>query len=163
MLFCITCLEESVDQSILPSFFALFPIPPDKQAEKPHPSAHITSQTEDITTGLVVKTDKDAEVQTEPSYVTVEVKEVLKTYEIFVKESLKERLDEELESFWEGNGINGFSVRNVQDNFMVEISCWEFSESFTAFSAARLLSSLPWPDGISVIISHPTNYAEKKS
>ena len=83
----------------------------------------LDGQTEDINTGLVVNTDKEAEVQTKPSYVTVEVKEVLKTYEIFVKESLKEIIDEELESFWEGNGINGFSVRNVQDNFMVEISC----------------------------------------
>ena len=42
-------------------------------------------QTDNITTGLVVKTDKEAEVQTEPGYVTVAVKEVLKTYEIFVK------------------------------------------------------------------------------
>ena len=40
-----------------------------------------------------------------------------------MKESIKERIDEDLDSFWEGNGINGFSVRNVQDNFMVEISC----------------------------------------
>ena len=74
----------------------------------------LDGQTEDITTGLVVKTDKEAEVQTEPGYVTVAVKEVLKTYEIFVKESLKKRIDEELESFWKGNGTNGFSVRKVQ-------------------------------------------------
>ena len=46
---------------------------------------------------------------------------------------------------------------------MVEIRFWEFSESFIASSAARLLSSLPWPDGISVIISKPTRYAEKNS
>ena len=50
----------------------------------------LDGQTEDITTGLVVKTDKEAEVQTESGYATVAVKEVLKTYEIFVKESLKE-------------------------------------------------------------------------
>ena len=80
-----------------------------------------------------------------------------------MKESIKERIDEDLDSFWEGNGINGFSVRKMQDNFMVEISCWEFSVSFTAFSAARLVSSLPWPDGISVVISKPTRYAEKNS
>jgi hypothetical protein len=102
----------------------------------------LDGHSEDIPTGLVMKTDKEAEVQTEPGYVTVAVKEVPKTYEIFVKESLKERIDEELESFWEGNGINGFSVTQVQDNFMVEISYWEFSKSFTAFSAAGLLSSL---------------------
>ena len=80
-----------------------------------------------------------------------------------MKESKKERIDEDLDSFWEGNGINGFSVNKEQNNFMVDISCLEFSESFTASSAARLLSSLPWPDGISVIISNPTKYAEKNS
>ena len=42
---------------------------------------------------------KEAEVQTEPGYVTVEVKEVSKTYEILVKESMKENIENELKSF----------------------------------------------------------------
>ena len=62
-----------------------------------------------------------------------------------MKESIKERIDEDLDSFWEGNGINGFSVNKVKNNFMEEISCWEFSESVTASSAARLFISHPWP------------------
>ena len=98
-------------------------------------------------------------MQTESGYVTVAVREVLKTYEIFVKESLQERMNEEHESLWEGNVIDGFSVRKVQNNFMVEISCWEFSESFPSSSAGKLLSSLSCP----VIISNPTKYAEKNS
>ena len=106
---------------------------------------------------------KEAEVQTKPGFVTLEVKEVAKTYEIFVKESLKENINQELESFWEGNGINGFSVKQVFNNFHVDISCWEFSESFTAFSAASLLKSIPWPDGVSLIYSKPTRYLEKNS
>ena len=41
---------------------------------------------------------------------TVAVKEVAKTYEIFVKQSIRDRIDEELESLWEGININGFSA-----------------------------------------------------
>ena len=48
---------------------------------------------------------KEAEVQTDPSFVTVEVKEVSKFYEIFVEESLKERIDEELESGYKLLGV----------------------------------------------------------
>ena len=106
---------------------------------------------------------KEAEVQTDPSFVTVEVKEVSKFYEIFVEESLKERIDEELESFWDENGINGFYVNKEQNYFRVDISCWEFSESFTASSAASLLQSLSWPKGVSVIFTKPTSYKEKNS
>ena len=63
----------------------------------------LDGQPEDITTDLVVKTDKEAEVQIEPGYVTVAVKTVLKTYEIFVKESLREGIEENLTVF--GRGI----------------------------------------------------------
>ena len=41
-------------------------------------------------------TMKEAEVQTKPGFVTLEVKEVAKTSEIFVKESLKENINQEV-------------------------------------------------------------------
>jgi hypothetical protein len=104
---------------------------------------------------------KNAEVQTEPNLVTVAVKEVAKTYEIFVPLSIRDKIDEELESFWEGININGFSVEKSHYDFSVDISCWELSDSFTASSAASLLCSLPWPDGVSVTRSKPTRYLEK--
>ena len=99
---------------------------------------------------------KEAEVQTEPGYVTVAVKEVSKTYEIFVKESLKENIENELESFWEG-------INKDYNNFRVNIRIWEFSKSFPASLGASLLQSLPWPNGISVFYSKPTSYQEMNS
>ena len=104
---------------------------------------------------------KNAEVQTEPNLVAV--KEVAKTYEIFVKQSLRDRIDEELESLWEGININGFIVEKDHYDFSVHICCSELSESFTATMAASLLNSLPWPDGVSVTRSKPTRYLDKKS
>ena len=100
-------------------------------------------------------------MQTKSGYVSVEVKEVSKTYEIVVKESMKDSINEELDSIWEEIPINAFSTNKELFYTTVEISCWEFSESFTASSAASLLKSLPWPDGISVTSSKPTRYLEK--
>ena len=58
------------------------------------------------------QTDKvnlnEVEVQTDPGNVTDNAKEVSKTYKISVKQSLQDRIDHELESFWEGNETNGF-------------------------------------------------------
>ena len=113
----------------------------------------------------------DVEVQTDPGDVFVKVKEVSKNYHISVKESLKDRISEELDSFWEESKINEFSVKQELNFcnkvhprntvcFNVEISCREFSESFTASSAASLLKSLPWPDGFNVMSSEPTRYKE---
>ena len=107
------------------------------------------------------KSLKENEVQTKSGYVSVEVKEVSKTYEIVVKESMKDSINEELDSIWEEIPINAFSTNKELFYTTVEISCWEFSESFTASSAASLLKSLPWPDGISVTSSKPTRYLEK--
>ena len=104
---------------------------------------------------------KEAEVQTDPGFVTVAVKEVSKTYDISVKESLKDRIEHTLDSVWNDNGITEFMVKKEHNIFSVDISCREFSESFTASSAVTLLTSLPWPDGISVIRSKPTRYLEK--
>ena len=99
-------------------------------------------------------------------------KEFSKNYQISVKESIKDRISEELDSFWEKSKINEFSVKqelNIFNKvhprntvcFNVEITCGEFSESFTASSAASLLKSLPWPDGFNTISSEPTRYKEK--
>ena len=121
----------------------------------------ITAETAVQTCDISNKSLTEAEVQTEPGHVTVAVKEVSKTYKINVKESLKDKIDEELERFWEGNNINEFSVNKEQHFFSVDISCREFSESFTASSAASLLNSLPWPEGICVTRSKPTRYLEK--
>ena len=107
------------------------------------------------------KSIKENELKTKSGYVTVDVKEVSKTYEIVIKESMKNNIDEELESFWEEIPINAFSTNKELFYTTVEISCWKFSESFTASSAASLLKSLPWPDGISVTSSKPTRYLEK--
>ena len=54
---------------------------------------------------------------------TVTAKEVAKTYQIFVKQSMRDRIDEELESLWEGININGFSVKKDCYDFSVDISC----------------------------------------
>ena len=104
---------------------------------------------------------KEAEIQTDPGFVTVAVKEVCKTYDISVKESLRERIEHKLVSVWNDNRITEFMVKKEQNTFSVDISCRKFSESFTASLAARLLTYLPWPDGISVIRSKPTRYTEK--
>ena len=90
----------------------------------------------------------DVEVQTDPGDVFVKVKEVSKNYQISVKESLQDRISEELDRFWEESKINEFSVKQESNFFntvcfKVEISCREFNESFTASSAASLLKSLP--------------------
>ena len=106
---------------------------------------------------------KNAEVQTEPNLVTIAVKEVAKTFEIFVKQPLRDNIEEELESLWEGINITGFSVKKDYYDFSVDVSCCELSESFTASMAASLLISLPWPDGVSVTRTKPTRYLEKKS
>ena len=106
-----------------------------------------------------------------PSDVFVKVKEVSKIYQIYVKESLQDRISETLDSFWEESNINEFSVEQVSSFcnivnprntvcFKLEISCREFSKSFTASSAASLLKSLPWPDGFNVMSSEPTRYKE---
>ena len=104
---------------------------------------------------------KEAEIPTDHGFVTVAVKEVSKTYDISVKESLRERIEHKLVSVWNDSRITEFMVKKEQNTFSVDISCREFSESFTASSAARLLTYLPWPDGISVIRSKPTRYTEK--
>ena len=80
-----------------------------------------------------------------------------------MKQTLRDRIDEELESLWEGININGFIVEKHHYDFSVDISCLELSESFTATMAASLLNSLPWPDGVSVTRSKPTRYLEKNS
>ena len=46
------------------------------------------------------KSQKENEVQTKSVYVTVEVKEVSKTYDIVVNESMKDRINEELLNHW---------------------------------------------------------------
>ena len=101
---------------------------------------------------------KEAEELTDPVDVTVKVKKVSKIYKITVKDSLQERIDEELEMFWERTSINEFSVKADHKNFYVEVDCWDFKKDFTAYSAASLLESLPWPDGFSVTSSKPTTY-----
>ena len=88
-----------------------------------------------------------------------------------MKESLQDRISETLDSFWEETKINEFSLKQETNFFNivnprntvcfnVDISCREFSESFTASSAASLLKSLPWPDGFNVMSSEPTRYKE---
>ena len=84
-----------------------------------------------------------------------------KTYEIFVKQPIRDRIDEELKSLWERININGFIVKKDQYDFSVDISCSEHSESFTVSLAASLLKFLPWPDGVLVTRSKPTRYLEK--
>ena len=69
----------------------------------------------------------------------------------------------DLTVFWGENGINEFYVNKELNYFRVDISCREFSESFTASSAASLLQSLSWPKGVSVIFTKPTSYKENNS
>ena len=79
------------------------------------------------------------------------INRVTKTIKISVRESLKEKVGEILESYWEDSRINGFDVKQEYDCFSVNIECWEFTEDFTVSSAAVLLESLPWREGFSVI------------
>ena len=94
---------------------------------------------------------------TEPDFeakedsIPVTINRVTKTIKISVRESLKEKVGEILESYWEDSRINGFDVKQEYDCFSVNIECWEFTEDFTVSSAAVLLESLPWPEGFSVI------------
>ena len=110
------------------------------------------------------KTDKvnvkEPEVLEDPSEVTVTVKEVSKIFKITVKESIKDRIDEELESLGNDN-ITEFRVQPEHNNFSVKVSCREFDKSFTASSAVGLLKSFPWPDGFNVTSSEPTTYLAK--
>ena len=56
------------------------------------------------------KSLKENEVQTKSGYVTVEVLKRSNTYEIVVKESMKDSINKELESIWEEIPINAFST-----------------------------------------------------
>ena len=61
----------------------------------------------------------DVEVQTDPGDVYVKVEEVSKNYQIYVKESLQDRISETLDSFWEETKINEFSLKQETNFFNI--------------------------------------------
>ena len=70
---------------------------------------------------------------TDPSGVTVAVKEVSNTFKVTVKDSLQERIDNELEIIWDGNIINEFRVEPDINNFSGEVSCRGFTNDLLPF------------------------------
>ena len=102
--------------------------------------------------------DSNEEIITES--IPVSISEVTKTFQISVMGLDKEEIEDELGSIWDGNNVTGVNVKKELGNFSVKASSWEFTENFTASSAASLLESLPWPELFSITSSQPTRYLD---
>ena len=100
----------------------------------------------------------DSDEETIKESVPVNISEVTKTFQIYVEGLNKGEIQDELDSIWDDNNVNGVDVKKELENFSVKVSCWEFTEDFTASSAASLLESLSWPEFFSITSSQPTRY-----